>query len=84
MSVSPFFWYARMGGAWKVRLFDFYACLAKQLDKEKSNRLAKKKIKPTKTTERERVGSEKTVLAAHLALSTPLEYPSICHCMHYN
>lgn len=78
MSVSPFFfffWYATMCGAWKVRLFDFYACLAKLLDKEKSN-LPKQK--------RERVGSEKTVLAAHLALSTPLECPSICHWMHYS
>ena len=26
-----------MGGAWKVRLFDFYACPGKQLDKKYQN-----------------------------------------------
>ena len=31
------FWYTKMGGAWKVRLFDFYACPGKQLDKKYQN-----------------------------------------------
>ena len=55
-----------MGGAWKVRLFDFYACLGKQLDKKYQN-LPKQKRERERERERERVGSEKTVLAAHLA-----------------
>ena len=69
-----------MGGAWKVRLFDFYACPGKQLDKKYQN-LPKER---ERERERERVGSEKTVLAAHLALSTLTEDASICQCMHYN
>ena len=41
-----------MGGAWKVRLFDFYACLGKQLDKKYQN-LPKQKRERERERERE-------------------------------